>query len=158
MLTNAAVTIYNRRRDPDSKAYKYHKTVLSAVHWEPRKAVSIGTAGVTVAMETASDRVNVQIPFSVRATATGSAQGAAKTYADPKAFAAASVVALAALWTLDEGAGAIIKGNPANAPSVATEDELKAILKATPEAYRITRVDTFDMGSERMRHWEVGGE
>ena len=139
MESNTSMTLYNKISDTT-----YQRTVLSAVEWENRKAVNGMKSG---ALATNTARVFISMGIA--------------NYVKPKAWLA--LVSKTGKWTLAEG-DMIVKGtvtdeiHPAvvSPPSAAfTVSNLKA---KYDDVLAITSVDTFDMGSMALRHWEVGAK
>ena len=144
MKTNSSATLYNKYTDPTTRTERWQRTVLPAVMWENRKAANVLRTGGQIA----ADQARIFIP---------SASGA--NYLDPIAWQALSTKT--GKWTLQSG-DVIVKGtvtdelHPAvvSPPSAAfTVSDLKA---AHPDVLIISSIDTMDMGSANMNHWQVG--
>ena len=139
MLSNTSATVYNRVADRDTDRVSYLRTEIPAVHWEESYAASD--------KDKSHDRIRsvaALIDFSV-------CRYMAKQYLPAHEFALLPLSEASQYWTLDCG-DIIIKG------SVADEIDLsgrKQWLLAHPNAALITAVQTYDMGSPAMQHWEV---
>ena len=138
MLTNTALTLYNKYYDSGTKEDVYQRTVIPAVMWENRKAANTLASGGRIAANQAA----VYIP---------KAQGA--DYVAPKAWLA--LVDKTGKWTLQDG-DILIKG------TVVTEiggTTTSTVIRDTyDDVLEITSVDTIDMGSVALQHWEVGAK
>lgn len=141
MKNNASMTVYNRY--VSSGAEKYQRTEIDTVEWQNRKAANIIRSGLL-----AADSVVVFVSFTV-----------GDDYLKPKAWQALSVKT--GKWTLAIG-DVIVKGivtdeihdAVVSPPSAAfTMTDLKA---AHDDVVTIKSVDTMDMGSISMRHWQLG--
>ncbi len=128
-------------------AMQYHLTVLHGVMLQAGKQTNVLASGLADA-----DAVTLFIPFCVAAT---DAAGNPKTYVSPKAFENAEDKS--GIWTVTsrgESSGAdcyFIKGEVLEGISYSDA------MKTYDDVYRVSSVDTFDYGSEKMQHWEVGG-
>lgn len=141
MNNNTDITIYNKY--VDAGAEKWQRTVITNVQWENRKAINANKVGMIDA-----NTATIYIPF---------ARGA--NFVKPKAWLA--LVSKTGYWTLKPD-DIIVKGSVA--------DEIHAAIVSPPSAaftitnliakyddvVKITIVDTMDMGSAAMQHWEVG--
>lgn len=136
MRTNADCTIYNRYYDVINKVEKWQRTVIVAVAWENRKEANVNAAGGNMAVNSA----RVFIPFT---------RGAA--HLDPKAWLALSNKAN--MWTLQEG-DTVVKG--AVTDEISGGFTISSLRAKYDNVLTITSVDTMDMGSESMHHWNVG--
>lgn len=142
MLINTGCTIYNMYKNKETNKIEFYRTFLEAVHWESSKGTNVVSVGIKEA-----DNILVMVWFNVKAEGKG--------FIKPIDYAKLDPNDLSSYWTLTQGYDYIVKGN---GPMISTEDEVKNILKANEEAFKITYVDTFDMGSRNMRHWEVSGK
>lgn len=133
MITNTPATLYNKVRGSET----YQRWGLIAVHWENRKAANVLRSGLLEA-----DSVMVMVPYAI-----------GSKYLLP--FAWQALPDKTDRWTLQVG-DYLVKG--------LVTDEIEAgftisDLKAKyDDCVRITSVDTFDIGSPRMYHWEVGAK
>jgi len=141
MKNNCAATIYNKFVISGSEHYQ--RTEISAVEWQNRKQANVIKSGLL-----AADSVTVYVSFTV-----------GDDYLKPKAWQALSVKT--GKWTLAIG-DVIVKGivtdeihdAVVNPPSAAfTMTDLKA---KYDDVVTIKSVDTMDMGSLLMRHWQIG--
>lgn len=120
----------------------YNSVILRGVFLDLNKRSNINRSGLSDA-----DSATLFIPFSVNAD---------KEYKTPKAYEA--LEDKSAYWTLyddgnDSGADCyFIKGE-------ATEDiyPFSTARAKHDYVYQVSSVDLRDFGSERMRHWQVGG-
>lgn len=142
MNTNTSMTLYNKIAGTET----YQRTVIVAVEWENRKAVNGMRSGAL-----ASNSARVFIPKSV-----------GTNYLKPKAWQA--LTTKTGKWTLQEG-DVIVKG--------AVMDEIREAVVGPPavaaftltnlkakydDVLTITSVDTHDMGSLVLQHWEIGAK
>lgn len=135
MRTNTGATLYNKYIDAATRSEKWQRSQLVAVLWENRKAANVVKSGLL-----AADQAAIYIPFSLGAN-----------YLDPVVWQA--LVAKTGKWTIQVG-DVIIKGLVSDEITGAfTITSLKA---KYDEVLKITSVDTMDMGSASMRHWQVG--
>ena len=171
------VLLYNVIHETDLETFedieKVYVTELPGVFVDAVKAVNVRVSG-----QESADAVSLFIPVSVEAV--DAATGEPKTYSGPQEFWAASDEERAKHWTLSvEGNGGetfFVKADrlyalfaPVGYDAVESSDGylfagllIKDYLtvnvaKAMDESYNVTKVDMKDFGSERMRHWEVGG-
>lgn len=135
MRTNTGATIYNKYIDPTTRSEKWQRAQLVAVMWENRKAANVIKSGLL-----AADQAAIYIPFSLGAN-----------YLDPVAWQA--LVTKTGMWTLQVG-DVIVKGLVSDEITGAfTITSLKA---KYDDVLKITSVDTMDMGSASMQHWQLG--
>jgi hypothetical protein len=139
MRTNCSITVYNKFIIAGAETYQ--RTQVLDVEWENRKAANILKSGLL-----ATDQATVFIPFA-----------RAANYLAPKAWLAAKT----GKWTLQIG-DCIVKGLVMDEihaavfspPSAAfTMSDLKA---KYDDVLQIKSVDTKDMGSVSMRHFQIG--
>jgi len=139
MLPNTSATVINKYVDTSSDETTYYRTIIPAVHWEDGVSVS-GKSKNHAESRTAF----ISIDFSV-------CERMEKQFVPAPQFALLTASEREQYWTLtcDD---IIVKG------SVAADIPQRGIrqwLAEHPEASSITTVDTFDMGSNSMKHWEV---
>lgn len=142
MKVNTDCTIYNTYRNEMTGLIEVRKVHLSGVFWEAGKAVNVISSGLADA-----DAVLVFIPLTVEAEG--------KQYVDPVGYASLAPEQADLYWTLTEGADYIIRGD---APAVTTQKELKEVLTAFYDSFKISTVDPKLYGSRRLQHWEVSGK
>lgn len=136
MRNNSDITLYNKYIDAATRAEKYQRTQISGVLWENRKAANVIASGGNMA----ANQANIYIPY---------ARGA--TYKDPAAWQA--LVTKTGYWTLQDG-DVVVRGLVADSISSAfTITDLKA---KYADVHVIRSVDTMDMGSVGMSHWQIG--
>lgn len=139
MLNNTAATVYNRAVDQENDETKYHRTVLPAVHWED------GFCAADKGKNHAENRsVFVSIDFSACA-------GMEKQYLPAHQFARLPSSEQGKYWTLAVG-DMLLKGSVADD---IPDKGIRQFLANHTEVATITAVDTLDMGSDFMKHWEV---
>jgi hypothetical protein len=138
MKTNADMTIYNKYIDPSTRTEKYQRTQIKCVMWENRKAANTLRSGGQIA----TDQARVFIP---------KANGA--NYVKPKAWQA--LVTKTGKWTLQEG-DVIVKGLITT--DITGSTTITSLKSANDDVLVITSVDTMDMGSLAMQHWQVGAK
>lgn len=135
MKTNADLTIYNKYIV--SGAEKWQRTLIVGVTWENRKAANTMRVGLIEA-----DQATVYIPL---------ARGI--NYLTPKAWQALTVKTNK--WTIQVG-DYIVKELVSDEISVVfTMTMLKA---KYDDVLQIKTVDTMDIGSISMRHWQIGAQ
>jgi hypothetical protein len=148
MESNTPLTLYNKIAGTET----YQRTVIPAVEWENRKAVNGMRSG---ALSSNSARVFISMALGTN-------------YLKPKAWQA--LTTKTGKWTLAEG-DVIVKGMVtdeihAAVPYSAGPPIVPAVPAFTVTSLKnkyddvlvITSVDTFDMGSEALRHWECGAK
>lgn len=139
MLNNTAATVYNKAVDQENDETKYHRTVLPAVHWED------GFCAVDKGKNHAENRsVFVSIDFS-------SCYGMEKQYLPAHQYARLPSSERGKYWTLAVG-DMLLKGSVADD---IPDKGIRQFLANHTEVATITAVDTLDMGSDFMKHWEV---
>lgn len=139
MLNNTAATVYNRAVDQENDETKYHRTVLPAVHWED------GFCAADKGKNHAENRsVFVSIDFSA-------CSGMEKQYLPAHQFARLPSSEQGKYWTLAVG-DMLLKGSVADD---IPDKGIRQFLANHTEVATITAVDTLDMGSDFMKHWEV---
>ena len=148
MENNTSLTLYNKIAGTET----YQRTVIPAVEWENRKGVNGMKSG---ALASNSARVFISLAMGVN-------------YLKPKAWQA--LTTKTGKWTLAEG-DVIVKGTvtdeihaavpysagPPEVPAVAAF-AMSDLKKKYDDVLTITSVDTYDMGSEALRHWQVGAK
>lgn len=135
MKSNTALTLYNQALS--NGAAVWYRTLVNLVEWENRKAANILRSGLLEA-----DSVVVYIGFD---------QGA--NYVAPKAWQA--LVSKTGKWTLQVG-DYIVKGNASE--SITAQFTLNHLLAKYDQVARISSVDTYDYGSAKMNHWQIGAK
>ena len=136
MKTNAHATIYNKYIDPTTRSEKYQRTVIVSVYWENRRAVNKLASGGDIK----ADKVLVLIPRSL-----------GENFLSPVAWQELS--SKVGKWTLQTG-DVIVKG--AVADEITTEFTISDLTRKYDDVLSIKSVDTMDVGSVRVQHWEVG--
>ena len=133
MRTNCSATIYNKY--VVAGAEKYQRAVLVAVAWENRKGSNIIRSGLL-----AADSVVVYVPFSI-----------GTNYVAPRAWQALETKT--GYWTLQID-DVMVKGTVTD--EISAEFTMTALKAKYDDVVRIKSVDTMDMGSVTMRHFQVG--
>ena len=136
MKTNSDITIYNKYIVAATRTEAYQRTQVQDVAWESRKAANVLATGGNLA----ADAARIFIPFARD-----------EDYLDPKAWQALSTKT--GKWTLQVG-DIIVKGLISTEISGATT--ITTLKNTYDNVLIITSVDTMDMGSESMQHWQVG--
>lgn len=132
MRTNTGCTIYNKY--VVSGAEHYQRTQLSAVAWQNRKQANVLRSGLL-----AADSATIYIPLALGVN-----------YLKPIAWQAAKT----GKWTLQVG-DVMVKGLVTDEITGGfTMTSLKAL---HDDVITIKSVDTMDMGSPSLQHWQVGG-
>lgn len=142
MLNNTSATIYNRAVNYENDETVFHRTVIPAVHWE-------GGFGAADKGKSHAENhsVFVSIDFSV-------SSGMEKEHLPAHQFANLPSSEQVKYWTLADG-DILLKGT---VDDDIPDKGIKQWLACHPEAAFITSVDTLDMGSDSMKHWEVYAE
>lgn len=136
MRTNANCTIYNKYISAGSE--QYQRTQVRDVTWENKKSSNVLASGGNIA----ADQASVYILFE---------RGI--NYLSPKTWQALS--AKAGKWTLQVG-DFIVKGL---VEDVITPSFTITALKAKyDDVLAVSSVDVMDMGSQTMRHWQIGAK
>lgn len=135
MMTNCAATVYNKYVDPATRAEKWQRASLAAVYWENRKAANVIKSGLL-----AADQAAIYIPFSLGAN-----------HLDPVAWQA--LVTKTGKWTLQVG-DMIVKGLVSD--EITGGFTITSLKAKYDDVLKIASVDTMDMGSSLIRHWQVG--
>lgn len=139
MITNADITIFNKRYITAERTEKLVSTVIRGVYLYFQKAVSGG-----------SDRKRSDF-YTIRIPADADTDG--KEYVGQKEYAAMDDETCCGYWTLQPGA-LIVHG--VVDLETATETEL---VKEFQNVITVTNFsDNRSCGSEALHHWRVGGE
>lgn len=136
MRTNADLTLYNHFVDPATRDVIYQRTHLTGVYWENRRAANKLASGGSIA----ADKVLVMIPFV----------GHHDAFLDPVSWAA--LVDKSAAWTLAVD-DYIVRGLVSD--EITGEFSISDLKQKHDDVLKIASVDTFDMGSLAVQHWEV---
>lgn len=139
MITNTAMTVYNKYVDPSSRSEKFLRCVISAVLWESAQAVAAARHGTI-----SSDKATIAIPF-VNST----------NYLAPKAWLALSVVGRAGKWTLQEG-DVVVRGTITD--EIAGAFTMTSLRETYDDVLQITSVGRMDQGSPNTHHYLVGAK
>ncbi len=150
MNTNTSMTIYNKIAGTET----YQRTVISAVEWENRKAINGLKNGAL-----ASNSARILVPMTLSEVSN---------YVKPKAWQA--LTSKTGKWTLQEK-DVVVKGEVTDEIHVAVAYSAgPPVVEASPaftvtslkskydDVLEITSVDTFDMGSLALQHWELGAK
>ena len=142
MLTNTGITLYNKYISSGKELYQ--RTQISAVKWENRKAANVIKSGLLEA-----DSVTIFISLAVGAK-----------YLKPVAWQAAK----SGKWTLQIG-DYVVKGlvsdeivEAVSGPPAVAAFTMSMLKSKYDDVVQITSVDTMDIGSASMRHWQVGAQ
>jgi len=131
MQVNADITIYNKI----SGTEQYQRTQISDVVWENRKVVNVIQSGLLSA-----DQATIYIPFK-----------RGENYLAPKTWQA--LITKTGRWTLQVG-DFIVNGLITD--EIGTGFTITALKKKYDDVLIIKSVDTMNMGSAAMRHWQLG--
>ncbi len=137
MRMNADLTLYNKYIDPATKTEKWQRGAILDVYWENRKAANVIRSGMLEA-----DSVRVFIPM---------ARGA--NYLKSKAWQA--LATKTGKWTLQVG-DVMVKGSVSDA--ISTSFTISDLRAKYDDVVTIRSVDTQDVGSVELQHWEVGAK
>jgi len=137
MRTNSNLTVYNKHIDSETRGEIYQRTVIYDVAWENRKAANVLAAG-----EIAADQAVIYIP---------KARG--DDYLAPRAWQA--LEDKTDNWTLQTG-DFIVKGVVTD--EITSEYTISDLKAEYDDVLRILSVDTMDIGSLSVQHWQVGAK
>lgn len=132
MLTNADITIYNKKYDPNTRNDTWHRTVLGGVHFYCEHKVQLLAAGLANA-----DLYKIRVPLHVRTD---------RQYAPQAEYQAAGDVS--GLWTIQKG-DYVVHGT---GPEVASLGELQ---KTGLEICKVTAWSDNRRGG--LPHWRIEG-
>lgn len=132
MLTNADITIYNRKYCPENRSAVWHRTVLKGVHFYCGQKMQLLANGLVNA-----DAYKIRIPTSV---------GTDKQYIPQAQYQ--EVKDVSGLWTIQKG-DFLIKGI---GPEVKNPEELQ---KTGLETCKITGWSDNRRGG--LPHWRIEG-
>jgi len=148
MQHNCTCTLYNKISGTET----YQRVVIPEVEWENRKGVNGMKSGAL-----ASNSARVFVKKSLGAN-----------YVKPKAWQ--TLTTKTGKWTLQEG-DVIVKGTVTDEIHVAipysagppivqavADFTVTSLKNKYDDVLTITSVDTFDMGSLSMQHWELGAK
>lgn len=139
MKTNCALTLYNKYYDANTKKNVYHRKTIPAAMWENRKARNVLATGGNIAV----DQATIYIPVKENID----------SFLSPKNWQ--GLTDKSENWTLQRG-DLVVKGQISDE----VNDEFPPTkLKAKyDDVLEISTIDTMDMGSQNMRHWQVGAK
>ena len=136
MITNAAITIYNRRRK--GRESVLIPTVISEVSW------FYGRRAVRGQFIDSDDSYQVRIPYG--------ADTSGKTYVNPAQYAEMADEEAAGYWTIQID-DIVLKGEYSS--QVTDERELREL---TDDLFVVnTFADNTIRGSDAVKHWRIGG-
>lgn len=139
MITNADITIFNKRYIREERREIFVATQIRGVSFFSRKGVSPGNQATDV-----NDTYTVRIPDT--------ADMSGKSYVEQMEYSGMDDETYQNYWTIQPGA-MIIRG--LSSPETATETELK---KRYPDVIYVTNfTDNRSRCSVGMRHWRIGG-
>ena len=88
--SEAIITLYNARFDPEADDDVYDRTVITGVHWYNEVVANVGTSGLQ-----AANKCTIRIP--IEADFSGKSHAAPSDYADPETqftFRAGDIIVL----------------------------------------------------------------
>ena len=136
MITNAAITIYNRRRK--GRESVLIPTVISEVSW------FYGRRSARGQFIDSDDSYQIRIPYG--------ADTSGKTYVNPAQYAAMTDEEVAGYWTIQID-DIVLKGEYSS--QVTDERELREL---TGDLFVVnTFADNTIRGSDAVKHWRIGG-
>ena len=136
MITNAAITIYNRRRK--GRKSVLIPTVISEASW------FYGRRAVRGQFIDSDDSYQVRIPYG--------ADTSGKTYVNPAQYAEMADEKAAGYWTIQID-DIVLKGEYSS--QVTDERELREL---TDDLFVVnTFADNTIRGSDAVKHWRIGG-
>lgn len=136
MRNNADLTIYNKYVDSATRTEKYQRTQIRGVLWENRKAANVLASGGNIA----ANQAHIYIPFQ---------RGA--NFMESGAWQA--LVTKTGYWTLQDG-DFIVRGLVSD--SITTSFTISDLKAKYQDVLSIRSIDTMDMGSAGMSHWQIG--
>lgn len=132
MITNADITIYNRKLNPTTKLPEYQTTQIKGVHWYTDQKIAVSDKGAASA-----DIYKIRVPSM--------ADQSGKTYAAPLEYAKAK--GIENLWTI-QNQDIVVKG--------LLDLEIKKAMDL--EGYEKATVVSFsDNRQGSLPHWRIGG-
>ena len=142
MTTNADITLYNRKFDPDTRSEIWHRTIIRGVTWRGKRQITI--RGVALTEE---DAMSVRIPEG--------ADTEGKEYLTPDEWE--KLPQSGYYWTLQNG-DTVFSGALEGLPE--TTGSLSDLTEDNPLRITITSVaDNRDQRlSAKMQHWRVIGK
>lgn len=139
MITNADITIFNKRYIPDQRTEMFVATQIKDVSFYSRK----GTSGSRE--KDSTDTYTIRIPENSDASG--------KKYAEAMEYVEMDEETYPGFWTIQPGS-IIVRG--LSELKTATETELK---QKYPEVVEVTNfTDNRDRCSPIVSHWRIGGE
>jgi hypothetical protein len=135
MKTNSHITLYNKYVHSTTRSELWLRTQIRDVVWEDRKAANVINSGLIEA-----DQAAIFIPY---------ARGI--LYRDPTTWQA--LVTKTGYWTLQVG-DIIAQGLVTD--EITGSFAITDLKKKYPSILSIRSVDTMNMGSISMWHWQVG--
>ncbi len=132
MITNADITIYNKKYDPGTRSDTWHCTVLKGVHFYCEHKVQLSASGLVNA-----DLYKIRIPLDV---------GVDKQYVPQREYQEAEDVS--GLWTIQKG-DYIVRGI---GPDVFS---LKELQKLIIDTCKVTAWSDNRRGG--LPHWRIEG-
>lgn len=140
MITNADITIFNKRYVREERTEKFVATQIKGVSFHFRKGTSSGN----------QDR-NARDTYTIRIPDTADTSG--KAYAEQMEYSGMDDDTFPGYWTIQRG-DIIIRG--LSGCDTVTETELK---QNYPDVITVDNFsDNRSRCSECMRHWRIGGE
>jgi len=140
MITNADITVFNKRYVKEERTEKFVATKIKGVSLFSRTGSAFGSQNLSQ-----SDSHTIRIPVD--------ADTAGKRYVEQQTYAELGDDEFAGFWTLQ--IGAIIVPCLVDVDTI-TETELK---QRYPDVITVRNyTDNRSRGSDWMKHWRVGGE
>lgn len=140
MITNADITVFNRRYDAEERTERFYPSRIKGVSFYKRRGTSVQNQELSSA-----DVFTVRIPID--------ADMDGKTYIEAKAYEALSDEEIAGYWTLQTGA-LIVKGlvdGDEPIPEVDLEQTYSDVIRI------VNFTDNTDRATDASKHWRVGG-
>jgi len=131
MITNADITVYNQKLNPETKLIEYKRTQIENVNWYSKQEVSVGDKGLNSA-----DSYKIRIPE----------ESPASTYVNEKEYSKLENVS--GHWTLKNG-DKIVRG--------LVDDDIAKGSDLGKYAEVCTVVSYSDNRRGLLPHWRVGG-
>lgn len=135
MITNTAITVYNKYIE--ARAEKYQRAEILAVLWESSAAVAKRRQA-----NVSTNKAVIAIPFSE-----------CGQYSSPTVWQSLEKLVRATRWTLKDG-DVVVRGIVTD--EISDVFNISALRAKYEDVLEIVSVDRMDQGSPNTRHWEVG--
>ena len=140
MITNADITVFNKRYDAEERTELFFPSRIKGVSFFKKHGASVQSQGLSSA-----DVITIRIPID--------ADMDGKTYIEAMTYEALSDDEYAGYWTLQPG-DLIVKGLVEDDEPISEVD----LDQAYSDVVRVVNfTDNTDRASDTSKHWRVGG-